>query len=132
MYNTCIYSTWIRSRGKVDEEGLLANASDASVSRKLHTLVVPDVDWFLVACELIQEATLVLVHLGAAGESLFVELELLDRFSFQNKTLVILGKDLNTNDLGSNDKALIARFPNQISEVTTDRQIVLRDFLAAR
>ena len=109
----------------------LANVRDASVSRQLHILSVRDADWFLVACELIYEADAILVHLAAASESLLIELGLLDRLSFQDKTFLIFGKDFDENILSGPDKALISRFPNRSAESSPNWRSDLMKFLSA-
>jgi hypothetical protein len=107
----------------------LANVRDASVSRQLHILSVRDEDWFLVACELIYEADAILVHLAAASESLLVELGLLDRLSFRDKTFLIFGKDFYESILSEADRALISRFPNRSAESSPKWRSDLMKFL---
>ncbi len=109
----------------------LANVSDASVSRQLTILSVRDTDWFQVACELIYEADAILVHLAVASESLLVELELLDRLSFQDKALLIFGKDFDERMLSKADSELLSRFPNRSLESSSNWQHDLLKFLSA-
>ena len=108
----------------------LANVRDASVSRRLHILSVRDADWFLVACELIYEADAILVHLAAASESLLVELGLLDRLSFRDKTFLIFGKNFDENILSEAEKALVSRFSNRSAESSTNWRNDLMKFLS--
>ena len=109
----------------------LANVHDGSVSRRLSILSALDADWFLVACELIYKADAVIVHLAAASESLMVEIGLLDRLSFRDKTFLIFGKDLDEKILSESDKALISRFPNRSAESSPSWRNELINFLSS-
>ena len=110
----------------------LANVSDASVSRKLQILCVPDEEWFIVACELISAADVVLVHLAAVTESLLAELTVLDRQSLHEKTLLIWGKEFDSRELPEAEKELVSRFPNRVAEADHGWQKELRNFFLSR
>lgn len=110
----------------------LANVTDPSVSRKLRILCVPDQEWFIVACELICEADVVLVHLAAVTESLLAELNVLDKLSYREKTLLIRGKQFDIRELDEEEKGLVSRFPNKVVEGAPGWREELRNFLLSR
>jgi len=107
----------------------LANASDPSLSRKLRIVAVPDREWFAVACELILEAAVVVVHLSAVTESLLAELVALERLSCQGKTFLIIGKDFNLEQLHPDETTRLASFEHRTEEDDFEWPNQLQSFL---